>query len=45
MQLQPTLVLLPGESHGQRRLTDYSPWGCKELDKTEATQHARSYKK
>ena len=21
--------------HGQRRLADYSPWGCKELDTTE----------
>ena len=25
----------PGESHGQSSLVDYSPWGCKELDKTE----------
>ena len=33
---QPTLVLLPEESHGQRRLEDYSPWGHKELDTTEA---------
>ena len=32
---QPTLVLLPGESYGQRRLVGYSPWGCKELDMTE----------
>ena len=23
----PTLVLLPGEFHGQRRLAGYSPWG------------------
>ena len=23
---QPTLVLLPGESHGQRSLVGYSPW-------------------
>ena len=22
-------------SHGQRSLMDYSPWGCKELDRTE----------
>ena len=22
----PTLVFLPGKSHGQRRLVDYSPW-------------------
>ena len=26
--------LLPGKSHGQRRLSDYSPWGLKELDMT-----------
>ena len=26
---------LPGEFHGQRNLVGYSPWGCKELDKTE----------
>ena len=29
------LVFLPGESHGQRSLADYSPWGRKELDTTE----------
>ena len=28
-------VFLPGESHGQRRLAGYSPWGHKELDMTE----------
>ena len=32
---QPTPVLLPGESHGQRSLMGYSPWGCKELDTIE----------
>ena len=31
---QPTPVFLPGKSHGQRNLVDYSPWGCKELDTT-----------
>ena len=31
----PTPVFLPGESHGQRSLAAYSPWGCKELDTTE----------
>ena len=31
---QPTLVILPGESHGQRSLVDYSPKGCKESDRT-----------
>ena len=34
---QPTPVFLPGESHGQRSQEDYSPWGCKESDKTEVT--------
>ena len=23
---------LPGKSHGQRSLMDYSPWGCEESD-------------
>ena len=30
-----TLVFLPGESHGQRGLVGYGPWGCKESDTTE----------
>ena len=37
---QPTPVFLPGESHGQRSLVDYSPWGCKESDTTEVTEHS-----
>jgi len=28
-------VFLPGESHGQRNLVGYSPWGHKESDITE----------
>ena len=32
---QPTPVILPGESHGQRRLMDYTSWGGEELDTTE----------
>ena len=32
---QPIPVFFPGESHGQKSLVDYSPWGCKELDMTE----------
>ena len=32
---QPSPVFLPGESHGQRSLVGYSPWGCQELDTTE----------
>ena len=32
---QPTPVFLPGESHGQRSLQGYSPWGHKVFDVTE----------
>ena len=32
---QPTLVFLPGKSHGQRSLVAYSPWGLGESDMTE----------
>ena len=32
---QPTPVLFPGKSHGQRSLTGYSPWGHRESDTTE----------
>ena len=28
-------VFLPEESHGQRNLAGYNPWGPKELEKTE----------
>ena len=31
---QPTPVFLPGESHGQRSLAGYSPWGHKGSDMT-----------
>ena len=37
---RPTLVFLPGESHGRRSRVGYSPWGCKDLDRTEATKQA-----
>ena len=33
-----TPVFLPGESHGQRSLMGYSPWGLKELDATKQQQ-------
>ena len=33
---QPTPVLSPGESHGQRSLVGYSPYDHKESDATEA---------
>ena len=32
---QPTPVFLPGESHGQKSLVGYSPWGHKKSDTTE----------
>ena len=41
---QSTPVLLPGECHGQRSPAGYSPWGHKELDMTEVTEHTRMYK-
>ena len=31
---EPTLVFLPGESHGQKNLADYGLWGHKESDMT-----------
>ena len=37
---QATPVFLPGESHGQRSLEGWSPWGGKESDRTE---HARTW--
>ena len=36
---QPTPVLLSRESHRQRSLVGYSPWGRKESDMTEKTQY------
>ena len=40
---QPTPVFLPGESHEQRSLAGYSPWGHKQSDTTEATEHTHMY--
>ena len=34
----PIPLFLPGESHGQRSLAGYSPWGRKKLDTTEVTK-------
>ena len=36
---QPSTVLLPGKSHGERSLVGYSPWGRKESDTTERLHH------
>ena len=38
---QPTPVFLPGESHGQRSLADYSPRGCK--SQTRLSAHTRTH--
>ena len=38
---QPIPVFLPGESHGQRSLAGCRPWGRKEADMAEATEHAQ----
>ena len=38
---QPTPVLLPGESHGQRSLAGYSPWVHKESGTTEGLSTAQ----
>ena len=35
MEWLPTSVFRPGESHGQRSLAAYSPWGHKQSDTTE----------
>ena len=37
-----TPVFLPGESHGQRSLAGYTPWGHNESDRTEylSTQYS-----
>ena len=34
---QPAPAFLPGRFHGEKSLAGYSPRGCKESDKTEAT--------
>ena len=33
--IQPTVVFLPGEFHGQNSLVGYSPWGHEESNTTE----------
>ena len=42
---QPTPVFLLGESHGQRSLAGYSPWGHKESDTSSSTpvEKVKSY--
>ena len=40
---QPSPVFLPGKSHGWRSLAGYSPWGCKESDRTERLSTSVKY--
>ena len=40
----PTPEFLPGEFHRQRNLAGYRPWGCKESNTTEATEHTFTLK-
>ena len=40
---QPTLLFLPGKSHGHRSLPNYSPWCCKESDTTEQLTHTHTH--
>ena len=35
--------ILFGESHGQRSLVSYSPWGHKQLNMIEATEHVHTW--
>ena len=35
--METSSVFLPGDSHEQRSLKGYRPWGYKESDTTEAT--------
>ena len=35
-------LFLPGKSHGQRSLVNYSPWDRRELDMTKATEHSHT---
>ena len=37
----PTPVFLPGESHEKKSLVGYSPWCCKESDRTERLNTAQ----
>ena len=42
-EMQPSPGFLPGESHGQRSLAGYSPWGHRELDMIVATWHSTAH--
>ena len=44
-QWHPTPVFLPGESHGQKSLVGYSPYGQKESHTTEVAERASQGRK
>ena len=39
----PLQLFLPGKSHGQRSLADYSPWGHKTAEHDSATEEQHPY--
>ena len=41
--MKPTTVFLPGKSHGQRSLADYSPGGFQKFGHNLATEHTAHY--
>ena len=41
-EMEPTPVFLPRESHGQRSLVGYGPWGRTESDTTEVGHYFQS---
>ena len=43
IEWQPTLVLLPGKSHGQRNLAGYSLWGGKRVGRYLAIKQQQQY--
>ena len=40
---QPTAVLFPGESRGQRNLAGYSPWGCRVRHNRATNAHTQTH--
>ena len=42
---QPPPLFLPGESHGQRSLAGYSPWGDRDSDMAERVNNDKTFAK
>ena len=45
LEKEPHSVFLPGNSHGQRSLVGYRPWGRKESDTTERLDNNKGMEK